>query len=136
MLASMASGRARKPAPKGDLQAEVMAALWRLGEAKVDDVRAQLSRPDLAYTTVHTVLKRLMDHGLVERSADERGLVYRPRLEEAEYLASTFTERLTATSPTVRREALANLVDRLDAGELEEVARYANRIRRRRSEGE
>jgi predicted transcriptional regulator len=112
-----------------------MAALWRLGEAKVDDVRAQLSS-DLAYTTVHTVLKRLMDRGLVERSADERGLVYRPRLEEAEYLASTFSDRLTATSADVRREALVNLVDRLDATELEEVARYANRIRRKRGDDE
>ncbi|HYZ81571.1 MAG TPA: BlaI/MecI/CopY family transcriptional regulator [Solirubrobacteraceae bacterium] len=128
----MANGRARKPAAKGDLQAEVMAALWRLGEGKVDDVRAQLSS-ELAYTTVHTVLKRLMDRGLVERSADERGLVYRPRLDEAEYLASTFSERLTATSPAVRREALANLVDLLDASEREVVARYVNRIQRARS---
>jgi predicted transcriptional regulator len=129
----MANGRARRPAPKGDLQAEVMSALWRLGEGKVDDVRAQLSRRDLAYTTVHTVLKRLMDHGLVERTADERGLVYRPKLEEAEYLASTFNERLIAASPEVRREALVNLVGRLNASELEEVARYANRIQRRRN---
>jgi len=129
----MANGRARKPAAKGDLQAEVMAALWRLGEAKVDDVRAELSS-DLAYTTVHTVLKRLMDRGLVERVTDERGLVYHARLDEAEYLASTFSDRLIASSPAVRREALANLVDRLDAGELEEVARYANRMRRERSD--
>jgi predicted transcriptional regulator len=132
----MTTNGARQPAQRGDLQAEVMAALWRLGEAKVDDVRAQLSRSDLAYTTVHTVLKRLMDRGLVDRTADERGLVYRPHLEEAEYLATTFSERLTATSPKVRREALVNLVDRLDASELEEVARYANRIQRRRRDDE
>ena len=132
----MAMKRGRPTAQKGDLQAEVMAALWRLGEARVDDVRAQLSRPDLAYTTVHTVLKRLMDQGLVDRTADERGLVYRPRHEEAEYLANSFSERLIASSPKVRREALANLVDRLDANELEEVARYANRIQRQRREGE
>jgi predicted transcriptional regulator len=132
----MAMKRGRPTAQRGDLQAEVMAALWRLEEAKVDDVRAQLSRPDLAYTTVHTVLKRLMDQGLVDRTADERGLVYRPRHEEAEYLANSFSERLIASSPEVRREALASLVDRLDASELEEVARYANRIQRQRQEGE
>jgi predicted transcriptional regulator len=132
----MAIKRGRRPAQKGDLQAEVMAALWRLGEGKVDDVRAQLSRPELAYTTVHTVLKRLMDRGLVDRTADERGLVYRPSIEEAEYLAKSISERLVASSPKVRREALANLVDRLDASELEEVARYANRIQRQRLEGE
>ena len=112
-----------------------MAAVWRLGEAKVDDVRAQLSRPDLAYTTVHTVLKRLMDRGLVDRSTDERGIVYRPRLDEAEYLAETFSDRLTATSAKVRKEALVNLVDRLDAGEVEDLARYTNRIHRERENG-
>jgi predicted transcriptional regulator len=130
----MAMKRGRPTVQRGDLQAEVMAALWRLGEAKVDDVRAQLSRPDLAYTTVHTVLKRLMDQGLVDRTADERGLVYRPRHEEAEYLANSFSERLIASSPKVRREALTNLVDKLDASELEEVARYADRIQRERRE--
>lgn len=131
----MPQRRGRPSAQKGDLQAEVMAAVWRLGEAKVEDVRAQLSRPDLAYTTVHTVLKRLMDRGLVDRSTDERGIVYRPRLEEAEYLATTFSDRLTATSAKVRKEALVNLVDRLEAGEVEDLARYTNRIHRERENG-
>lgn len=131
----MPNRRGRPSAQKGDLQAEVMAAVWRLGEAKVEDVRAQLSRPDLAYTTVHTVLKRLMDRGLVDRSTDERGIVYRPRLDEAEYLAETFSDRLTATSAKVRKEALVNLVDRLDAGEVEDLARYTNRIHRERENG-
>jgi predicted transcriptional regulator len=109
-----------------------MAAVWKLGEATVEDVRAQLSRPDLAYTTVHTVLNRLVHRGLIEREREGAGQVYRPRLQEAEYLASSFSERLTATSPNVRSDALKALVDRLDASELEDVARYANRIRRDR----
>jgi predicted transcriptional regulator len=112
-----------------------MAAVWRLEQATVDDVRAQLSRPGLAYTTVHTVLNRLVRRGLIERSSANGGLVYRPRLEEAEYLARSFTEELTARSATVRAAALRNLVERLDARELEGVARYANRIRRERSDG-
>lgn len=131
----MPKRRGGPSAQKGDLQAEVMAAVWRLREAKVEDVRAQLSRSDLAYTTVHTVLKRLMDRGLVDRSTDERGIVYRPRLDEAEYLATTFSDRLTATSPKVRKEALVNLVDRLEAGELQDLARYTNRIHRERENG-
>jgi predicted transcriptional regulator len=126
--------RARKPVPKGDLQDEVMAAVWRLERATVEDVRTHLPRPGLAYTTVHTVLNRLVRRGLIERENYGSGLVYRPRLEEAEYLARSFEERLTASSPTVRADALKNLVDRLDPRELEGVARYANRIRRERSE--
>jgi predicted transcriptional regulator len=109
-----------------------MAAVWKLGEASVDDVRAQLSRPDLAYTTVHTVLNRLVHRGLIEREREGAGRIYRPRLEEAEYIARSFSERLTATSPHVRADALRALVDRLDSSELEDVARHADRIRRRR----
>jgi predicted transcriptional regulator len=110
-----------------------MAAVWKLGEATVEDVRAQLSRPDLAYTTVHTVLNRLVHRGLIERASEGNGQVYRPRLEEAEYIARSFDERLEATSPSVRSDALRALVDRLDARELEAVAQYANRIHRKRS---
>jgi hypothetical protein len=40
--------------------------------------------------------------------------------------------RLAEDSPGARREALVNLVDGLDGGELDEIARYANRIKRDR----
>ena len=50
------------PEFRGDLQAEVMSAVWRLGEAKVEDIRAlQPARRRSAYTTIQTVLNRLTD---------------------------------------------------------------------------
>jgi predicted transcriptional regulator len=110
-----------------------MAAVWKLGDASVDDVRGELSRSGLAYATVHTVLNRLVHRGLIERESGDGGLIYRPRLDEAEHIARSFSERLTATSPRVRTEALRNLVDRLDATEVEGVASYVNRIRRQRA---
>src|SRR3954470_9761749 len=110
--------RERHRVPHGGLTDEVMAAVWQLGEASVEDVRSQLSRPDLAYTTVHTVLNRLVHRGLIERARNGGGQLYRPRLEEAEYIARSFDERLTATTPGVRSDALRALVDRLDAREL------------------
>src|SRR5881392_3831273 len=111
----MGARRKTQAVPRGGLQDEVMAAVWKLGSATVDDVRAALPRSDLAYTTVHTVLNRLVHRGLIQRANGDGGLVYRPRLEEAEYIARSFDERLTATSPQVREEALKNLVDRLGA---------------------
>ncbi len=112
-----------------------MAAVWTLREASVEDVRSQLSRPDLAYTTVHTVLNRLVHRGLIQRVTQDGGQVYRPRLDEAEHIARAFDERLGATSPSVREEALKNLVDRLDDSELGSIAAYADRIKRQRSSG-
>jgi predicted transcriptional regulator len=118
---------------RGDLQAEVMAAVWKLGEAKVEDVRSgQPRRRRSAYTTIQTVMNRLVERGLLERERRGSAFVYRPTLDEAEYLARSIGGRLAEASPGARREALVNLVDGLDGGELDEIARYANRIKRDR----
>ena len=110
-----------------------MATVWRLGAAKVDEVReAQPAQQRSAYTTLQTVMNRLVERGLLTRQRDGNAFVYRPRYEEADYLAQTIGERLADASPDARRAALVNLVGQLEQTELEEVARYANRIRRAR----
>ena len=118
---------------RGDLQAEVMATVWRLGEAKVEDVRAaQQARQRSAYTTLQTVMNRLVERGLLTRERDGNAYVYRPQYEEADYLTQTIGERLADASPDARRTALVNLVGQLEETDLDEIARYANRVRRAR----
>ena len=110
-----------------------MTTIWRLGEAKVDDVReAQPANRRSAYTTLQTVMNRLVERGLLTREREGNAFVYRPRHEEADYLTQTIGERLADASPDARKAALVNLVGQLDASELDEVARYANRVRRAR----
>lgn len=118
----------------GRLQADVMAAVWRLGEAKVDDVRSlqpQRGRP--AYTTVQTVMNRLVERGLLERERRGSAFVYRACYDEAEYLSRTIQSTLVEASPEARRTALVNLVGELESGDLADLANYANRIRRARA---
>lgn len=118
---------------RGDLQGEVMAIVWRLGEAKVEDVRQeQPTRKRSAYTTVQTVMQRLYERGLLTRDRKGNAWVYKPAFAEGEYLARSIEERLADASEPARLEALVNLVDRLPPGELDEIARYAARIRRER----
>ena len=129
----MAKRGSRRLEFRGDLQTEVMDAVWRLGEATVEDVRAEQPRDRRsAYTTVQTVLNRLAERGLLARTRSGRAFVYRPQLEESEYLAQSIGERLAGASPDVRRAALVNLVDDLAPEELDELARRANQIRRKR----
>jgi predicted transcriptional regulator len=54
-------------------------ALWSLGEGNVKDVQqiVSLSRP-LAYTTIMTVLDRLVRKGKLSRRKAGRAFVYRP----------------------------------------------------------
>ena len=118
---------------RGDLQGQIMAVLWRLGEGTVDDVRnSQPPRKRVAYTTIQTVMTRLFERGLLERERRGQAFVYKPRIDEASYLARAISRRLADATPEARRDALVSLVGDLNAGELDEVARYANRIRRAR----
>jgi predicted transcriptional regulator len=119
---------------RGGLQAEVMAAVWKLGQATVEDVRGiQPARDRSAYNTVQTVMNRLVERGLLDRERKGKAFVYRARLDEHQYLAQTIGDRLAGASPDTRKAALVSLVEGLGAEELDEITRYANRIKRERS---
>lgn len=76
----------RKPGRSSEipppLELECLKALWRLGNGSVKDVRDVLTENrSLAYTTVMTVLDRLVRRGAVERKKGGRAFVYAAVLE-------------------------------------------------------
>jgi predicted transcriptional regulator len=74
---------------RGELEAEVMAALWAAdGPMTPAGVRATLG-DGLAYNTVQTILIRLLDKGLVRRRAAGRGRghAYWPAQDAATFAA-------------------------------------------------
>jgi predicted transcriptional regulator len=78
----------------GELESEVLAALWASGTPMTPaEVQAEL-RGDLAYNTVHTILKRLYDKDLVARDADGRRGAYRPVKNAAELTAEVMHRAL------------------------------------------
>ena len=118
---------------RGSLQSEVMRAMWRLDEATVDDVRATLPRSRrAAYTTIQTVMNRLLDRGLLDRKRRGKAFVYRARYPESELVARAMRERLAGASADARTPALLSLIEGLKEGELDELATYANKVRRER----
>jgi predicted transcriptional regulator len=120
----------------GELQLQVMAAVWRLGSGTVEQVRAALPpRYRGAYNTTQTVLNRLADRGLLSRTKRGNAFEYRPRLSESEYLSRSISVTLAGASTDARRAALARLIGDLGDEELEEVRRLARETggkRRRR----
>jgi BlaI family transcriptional regulator, penicillinase repressor len=65
------------------LELECMKALWPLGEATVEDIRAALMpRRPLAYTTILTVMDRLARKGITERRKRGRAHVYTPAVAQ------------------------------------------------------
>jgi predicted transcriptional regulator len=110
-----------------------MRIIWELGEGTVDEVRAAQPRSRrAAYTTVQTVMNRLLDRGLLERKRPGKAFVYRARYEESELVARSLREQLEGASADARKLALLNLIEGLEQDDLDELARYANRVRRER----
>ncbi|MBK7927539.1 MAG: BlaI/MecI/CopY family transcriptional regulator [Bryobacterales bacterium] len=62
-----------------------MKSLWLLGEASVKQVREEmLFRKQLAYTTVMTLLERLVKRGRAQRRKQGRAFLYSPLATQAE----------------------------------------------------
>lgn len=75
----------------GPLGSSIMRIVWSQGESSVRRVAAQLERETgrpHAYTTVMTILSRLHERGLLDRTRVGRGYVYRPQGDETEVLTS------------------------------------------------
>lgn len=117
----------------GELQTQLMLALWRLGQGTVEEVRSALpGRYRGAYNTVQTVLNRLADRGLLSRQRTGNAFVYRPTITEAEYVTESIRLALGGASADARQAALASLVGDLEEAELAELRRMAEQSGGRR----
>lgn len=109
--------------PHGELESLVMDVLWDsadpLTPAGVRD-RLQPSRA-LAYTTVMTILVRLVDKGLAEREPVGRAYAYRPRQSREAQAAQRMNELLATTDD--RSVVLSQFVAALTPEQVAELRR-------------
>jgi predicted transcriptional regulator len=91
---------------RGELESEVMAALWAAeGPMTASGVQTALGG-GLAYNTVQTILIRLLEKGVVRRAPAGRGHIYWP-LQDAAVAAAAVNPLLAPV-----REAVTYLVER------------------------
>lgn len=86
------------------LELRIMQAIWHAGGGTVADVQARLE-PEMAYTTVQTMLNILVRKGKLKRALDGRAYVYTAKETE---------ERAV-------RQGVRDLVDRMFGGSSEEL---------------
>src|SRR5947208_2842157 len=129
--------RAASRRGSGELEGEVLAALWAASEPLVPAAVQAAVGGDLAYTTVMTILVRLHDKGLIEREKVGRAFAYRPVVTENDVVAEQVRRLLERG--TDRAAVLQGLVDGLAPGDerlLRELLSKASSSRhRRRSRG-
>ena len=97
--------------PDGALEDDVLRVLWDAGDALLPAEILVRSGLDLAYTSIATVLTRLLDKGLVSREPEGRAFRYRAALGEGEFAARRIAVILSHTND--RRGALAGFVSGL-----------------------
>lgn len=95
---------AKKPGGFTQLELKIMQVIWRRGPSNVGEVQAEL-RPQLAYTTVQTMLNILERKGKLKRELQGRAYVYSARVSEARALT----------------QSVRDLVDRMFGGSSEEL---------------
>ena len=112
----------------GALEAEILGALWAAGRPVTPaDVRSELAA-DLAYTTVTTILVRLVDKGVVTRRRQGRTYVYEPSFDQADLAASRMHDVLGTGQD--RAAVLSRFVGQLSAAD--KLALSAALLRRNR----
>lgn len=99
---------ARPPAKElTERELEVMHVFWDLGELAATDIRDQLAKQgrDLAYTTVATLVRILLDKGFLLQTNEQRPFRFKP--------ARPFED--------VSKSMIGDMVDRLFGGSREQL---------------
>ena len=116
----------------GELESLILDVLWSSdSELTPGGVHEAMSGThDVRYSTVTTVLSRLLGKGLLERSKIGRAYAYRPVMSRADQTAAQMQEVLaTASDPAI---ALSRFVDALGPTQREDLRkalRAGNRSR-------
>jgi predicted transcriptional regulator len=105
----------KTPRPRSEipppLELECLKVLWEMGEASVRDVRDRLGENRvLAYTTVMTLLDRLVRRGSATRHKQGRSFLYAPRISR-DRLRQLALDRLVETFFDGSPRSLAEYLD-------------------------
>jgi len=103
--------------PMGGLEEEVMDYLWAVGESTTPSQVHRIVAPELAYTTVMTVMSRLFDKGRLIREPLGRSYAYAPAVSEAEHRAGEMASSLVDAED--RGAVLSRFVDSLNEADSE-----------------
>jgi len=119
----------------GDLEKSVMDVLWEKGEATGRQVFEEIGkRRPLAFTTILTVMDRLLKKGLIKRIKKGRLFVYAPSMSKEDFVARVSREVLQGIFSISASSAASSFVDILYKTNPEEIERLSRLIEEKRKE--
>ncbi|MHC4878731.1 MAG: BlaI/MecI/CopY family transcriptional regulator [Planctomycetota bacterium] len=106
----MARPRARELTER---ELEIMQVFWDYGEQTPQEVRGRLAEAgrDLAYTTVATLVRILLEKGFVQQTNDERPFRYEPARSFEEVSGNLVNDLLSRVFGGSTEKLLVSLLD-------------------------
>ena len=119
----------------GDLGTAVMAVVWESESCDVNDVLERLvwDKP-LAYTTIMTVMTRLVEKGFLERARSGRKFVYKAVAQREEVARNRFRKIVDGFYGGLTGMAVSELLSGDDDVSEDELQALEELVRRRRAE--
>jgi len=111
--------------PMGALEDQVMDYLWMIDDPVTPSEVHEAVAPELAYTTVMTVLSRLFDKGRLERERRGRAYAYTAVRSEAEHRAEEMATSLVDAGD--RAAVLSQFVAALDVDDAKTLRKLLGR---------
>ena len=106
----------------GELEAQILEAVWRLGQPTVKEVTAALG-PDAHRKTVMTVMNRMVDKNLLLRSRRGREFVYAAVLAQEAFVGQVVSQVLSGLLADFGPLPLAQFVQGATPEQLAELER-------------
>ncbi len=96
----------------GELESEIMEIIWRRQDAtSVKDVAEILGkRRKIAYTTVMTIMARLVEKGVLVRHLRGASYLYKPKVTKEQFIARAVHGIFSSAVSTLGEEVLAHFI--------------------------
>lgn len=121
----------------GSLEQEILEIIWKVGDTTAKEIHDQiLSDPDreLAYASVSTVLKRLVQKGWLQRRKQGRGFVWQALISQRETQILQAHNHLQRLLQVGSPDIVAAFADELDHTSAEKFDAIAQRLKATRQQ--
>ncbi|MCL6471270.1 MAG: BlaI/MecI/CopY family transcriptional regulator [Firmicutes bacterium] len=108
----------------GELEADIMSVVWKLGSASVKDVFEQLyPEKRLAYTTIMTVMSRLANKGVLKQDRSGTAYIYTPNISREDMANNMISHVVDKVLGGNIAPAVVHLLQKseVDASEIERI---------------
>ncbi|WP_042147184.1 BlaI/MecI/CopY family transcriptional regulator [Paucisalibacillus sp. EB02] len=115
----------------GPLEAKIMDILWNdENEKTIKDVQQILEREKLtSFNTVMTVMNRLVEKGILQKSSEGRSFLYKPVQSRAEFLNTQSKEMTTELMDEFGNVVVSHMLNALEEADDELVAKLEQKIK-------